>query len=120
MLYAFSSGASAFQLAHGYGIFAMIGDAQRTNRWLLAGTITNGLIAVFCIIGWHLMRRRLPGSLAMGALVVMIGAIIIGQRSLLYLLGGAGFAEWSDLVTMVPLLLYAIIYAYLECRRPAA
>jgi hypothetical protein len=98
----------------------MIGDAQRTARWFMRGAIADALVAACCILGWHLMRRQLPTTLALGAILVMVAAFIIAQRSLIYLVRGAGFEYWFDLVLELPFLLYAITYAYRECRKAAA
>jgi hypothetical protein len=109
----------AFQGAHGSTQVAIIGDAQHTARWFLRGVIADALVAACCIFGWHLMRRRLPATLALGAILVIVAAFIICQRSLIYLFRGAGFEYWFDLVLELPFLLYAIIYAYRECRKAA-
>ena len=120
VIFAFAAGVCALQAAHGSTQVAMIGDAQHTARWFLRGAIADTLVAACCILGWHLMRRRLPATLALGAILVMVAAFIIGQRSLIYLFRGAGFEYWFDLVLELPFLLYAIIYAYRECRKAAA
>jgi hypothetical protein len=106
--------------AHGYIQVAMVGDSQPTVRWFIRGAIADASVTVFCILGWYLIRRRLSATLALGGIAVMAAACIIGQRSLIYLFRGASFAYWSDLVLVLPFLLYAIIYAYRECRRAAA
>jgi hypothetical protein len=116
----------ARQAAHGHTdpfyapILAFLGDTQHAARWFLGGAIANGLAAALCILGWDLMRRRLPALLALGGIAVALAAGIIGQRSLIYLFRGAGLFYWIDLVLEVPFLLYTIIYAYRECRKPAA
>jgi hypothetical protein len=110
----------ARQAAQGSLQVAMIGDSQHTARWFLRGAITDALVATLCILGWYLMRRRLSATLALGGVAVMAAAFIIGQRSLIYLFRGAGFEYWFDLVLELPFLVYAIIYAYRECRKAAA
>ena len=120
VLFAFAAAVCAVQAAHGSTQVAMIGDVRHTTRWFWRGAITDASVAACCIFGWHLMRRRLPAMLAFGAILVMVAASIIAQRSLIYLLRGAGFEYWFDLVLELPFLFYAIAYAYRECRRPAA
>jgi len=110
----------ARQASHDSIQFAMIGDSQHTARWFLRGAIANALVAVFCILGWYLMRWRLSAILALGGIAVMAAAFIICQRSLIYLFRGAGFEYWLDMVLELPFLLYAIIYAYRESRKTAA
>jgi high-affinity Fe2+/Pb2+ permease len=110
----------ARQAAHGSIQVALIGDLQHTVRWFIRGAIANALVAILCILGWYLMRRRLSATLALGSIAVMVAAFIICQRSLIYLFRGAGFAYWFDLVLELPFLFYAIIYAYRECRKVAA
>ncbi|HWY29231.1 MAG TPA: hypothetical protein VNX46_00670, partial [Candidatus Acidoferrum sp.] len=58
-------------------------------------------------------------TLALGGIAVMAAAYIICHRSLIYLFHGAGIAYWCDLVLELPFLIYAIIYAYQECRKVA-
>jgi hypothetical protein len=120
MVFVFAAGVCALQAAHGSAQYAMIGDVQHTTRWFWCGAIADGLVAACCIFAWQLMRRRLSAMLAMGAILVMVAAFIIGQRSLIYLFRGAGFMTWCDMVFELPFLFYAIIYAYLECRKAAA
>jgi hypothetical protein len=120
VVFVFAAGECALQAVHGSTQLAIIGDAQHTARWFLRGAIADAVVAACCILGWHLMRRRLPGTLALGAILVMVAAFIIGQRSLIYLFRGAGFEYWFDLVLELPFLLYAFIYAYRECRKAAA
>jgi hypothetical protein len=116
----------ARQAAYGYTdsfyapTLARIGDSQYAARWFLRGALANAAIATLCFLGWHLMRRRLPATLASGGIAVMIAAFIIGHRSMIYLIRGAGFVNWCDLVLELPFLLYAIIFAYRECRKTAA
>ena len=110
----------ARQAAHGSIQVAMIGDSQQTARWFIRGAIADAFVAALCILGWYLMRRRLSATLALGGIAVMAAAFIVGQRSLIYLFRGAGFEYWFDLVVELPFLLYAIIYAYRECRKAAA
>lgn len=99
---------------------SMVGDTQHTVRWFLRGAIADILVAICCIGGWYLMRRRHPTTLAWGGIAVMLAAFIICQRSLIYLFRGDGFMYWFDLVLELPFLLYAIIYAYREWRKAAA
>jgi hypothetical protein len=96
---------------------AMISKSQHTVRWFLRGAIADALIAVFCILGWYLMRRRISATLALGGIAVMAAAFIICQRSLIYLLRGDGFTNWCDVLLELPFLFYAIIYAYRESRK---
>ena len=116
----------ARQAAHGYTdssnapTLTLLGDAQHTARWFLHGAIADAVVAVCCIFGWYLMRRRLPATYALGGILVMIAAFIVAQRSLIYLIRGASIEYWFDLVLELPLLFYAIIYAYRECRKAAA
>jgi hypothetical protein len=123
---AVESASLARQAARGYTdsyfapTLALIGDSQHTARWFLRGAVADTFVATLCILGWYLMRRRLSATLALGAIAIMAAAVIIGQRSLIYLFRGAGFAYWFDLVLELPFLLYAIIYAYRECRKVAA
>jgi hypothetical protein len=119
VIFVFAAGVCALQAAHGSTQVAMIGDAQHTARWFLRGAISDAMIAVCCILGWHLMRRRLPAKLALGAILILVAAFIIGQRSLIYLVRGAGFEYWCDLVFELPFLLYAFIYAFREYRKSA-
>jgi hypothetical protein len=95
---------------------ALIGDSQHTTRWFMRGAMADASVAALCILGWYLMRRRLSVTLALGAMAVMCAAFIVGKRSLIYLFDGAGIVNWFDLVLELPLLFYAIIYAYRECR----
>lgn len=88
-------------------------------RFYLRGAAANGLGAVLCLVGWELMRRRLPGTLALGAIAVMVAALIIAQRSLIETIRVGGFQNWGDLVIELPLLFYAIIYAWCECKKAA-
>jgi hypothetical protein len=99
---------------------ALIGDTQHAVRWFLRGAFANASVAALCILGWYLMRRRLSVTLALGGIAVMVAAYIIFHRSLIYLLRGAGFMYWGDMVVELPFLLYAIIYAYRECKKAAA
>lgn len=116
----------ARQAAHGYvdsfyaPTLVLIGDSQHAARWFLRGAIANASVAALCILGWYLMRRRLSATLVLGAILVMIAAFIIGQRSLIYLFRGAGIVNWFDLVLELPFLFYAIVYAYKECKKIAA
>lgn len=111
---------------HGYTdsydapILSLIGDTQHAVRWYLRGAIADALVAACCLVGWHLMRQQLPMTLALGGILVVVAAFIIGQRSLIYLFRGANFESWSDLVLELPFLFYAIIYAYRESRRAAS
>ena len=75
------------------------------------------MIAVFCVLGWHLMRLRLSGTLALGALSAMAAMAIICYRAIFNLLAGHGYSNWGDLVLEPPFLLYAIIYATLESKK---
>ena len=90
-----------------------------TARFFLRGAVANGLVAVLCLAGWGLMRRRLPGTLALGAIAVMVAALIIAQRSLIDTIRVGGFQNWGDLVIELPLLFYTIIYAWCACRKTA-
>jgi hypothetical protein len=64
----------------------------------LRGALADSLIAIFCILGWNLMRLRRSATLAMGGIAVVAAAFIIGQRSLSYLYIGASFEYWCDMV----------------------
>jgi hypothetical protein len=99
---------------------ALIGDSQHAAWWFWRGAIADVCVAALCIFGWYLMQRRLPSTLALGGILVMVAAFIVGKRSLIYLLRGAGFPYWFDLLLELPFLFYAIIYAYRESRRAAA
>lgn len=99
---------------------ALLGYSQHAARWFLRGAFADAAVAALCILGWYLMWRRRSATFALGAIAVMAAACIIGQRSLIYLFRGAGFVYWFDLVLELPFLLYAIIYAYRECRKAAA
>ena len=67
----------ATQAARGSIREAMVGDSRHVARWLLRGAIENTLIAILCIFGWYLMRRRVSGALALGAIAVMAAVCII-------------------------------------------
>lgn len=110
----------ARQYEHNSMQVAMIGDSPHTVRWFIRGAITDGLVAALCILGWYLMWRRHSATLALGGIAVMVAVFIVGQRSMIYLFRGAGFVNWCDLVFVLPFLIYAIIYAYRECRKAAA
>ena len=120
VLFTLAAAVCAVQAARGSTQFAMIGDVQHTTRWFWRGAIADASVAACCILGWHLMRRRFPAMLASGGIVVMVAALIIAQRSLIYLFRGAGLVTWCDMVFELPFLFYAIIYAYWECRKAAA
>ena len=120
VLFTLAAAVCAVQAAHNSTQFATIGDVQHTTRWFWRGAIADASVAACCILGWHLMRRRLPAMLALGAILVMVASLIIAQRSLIYLFRGAGFVTWCDMVFELPFLFYAIIYAYRECRKAAA
>jgi hypothetical protein len=120
VLFALAATVCAVQASHNSMQFAMIGDVQHTTRWFWRGAIADASVAVCCILGWHLMRRRLPATLALGAILVMVAAFIIAQRSLIYLFRGASFPTWCDMVFELPFLFYSIIYSYRECRKAAA
>jgi hypothetical protein len=94
--------------------------SQNAVGWYLRGAIADAVVATFCLFGWYLMSFRRSGPLAMGAILVLFAAFIAGQRSAIYLIRGAGFLNWCDLVFVLPFLFYAIIYAYRECRKVAA
>jgi Na+/H+-dicarboxylate symporter len=120
VVFTFAAGACllyARQAARDSIQIAMIGDSQHTVRWFLRGAVADALVAVFCILGWYLMRKRLSATLALGGIAVMAAAFIICQRSLIYLFRGDGFMYWFDLVLELPFLLYAVIYAYRESRK---
>jgi hypothetical protein len=116
----------ARQAAHGYTdsfyapTLSLIGDSQHAARWFLRGALADASVAALCILGWYLMRRRLSGTLVLGAIAVMAATFIICRRSLIYLFRGAGIAYWFDLVLELPFLLYVIIYAYRECKKASA
>ena len=116
----------ARQAAQGYTdsfyapTLALIGDSQHAARWFLRGAFADASVAALCIAGWYLMRRRLSATLALGGIAVIVAAYIICHRSMIYLIRGASIEYWFDLVLELPFLLYAIIYAYRECRKAAA
>jgi len=102
--------------AHTLGSFG----PENLAEWFLRGAIADAVVAAFCLFGWYLMSLRRPGTTAMGAILMLCAASIIGRRSAIYLIRGAGFLNWCDLVLVLPFLFYTIIYAYLECRKGAA
>ena len=112
--------ANGYTDSHYAPTLSLTGDTQHVTRWFLRGAIADTSVAACCIFGWYLMRRRLPATLAFGGILVMVAALIIGQRSLIYLFRGAGFEYWFDLVLELPFLFYAIFFAYFECRKSAA
>ena len=94
----------AIRAVHGYAdpyhtpTLALIRDSKPRAQWLLRGAIADTLVSGLCILGWYLMRRRRSTTIACGGIFVVIAALIISQRSLLYLIRGAGFPYWGDLV----------------------
>jgi hypothetical protein len=101
--------------SHDAPTLSLLGS-QNVTEWFLRGAIADAVVAAFCLFGWYLMSLRRPGTTAMGAILTLFAASIIGLRSALYLIRGAGFLNWCDLVLVLPFLFYAIIYAYRECR----
>jgi hypothetical protein len=105
--------------SHDAPTLSLLGS-QNVTEWFLRGAIADAVIATFCIFGWYLMSLRRSGTLAMGAILVLFAAFMVGQRSAIYLIRGAGFPNWCDLVLVLPFLFYTIIYACRECRKAAA
>jgi uncharacterized membrane protein YfcA len=116
----------AIRAAHGHAdpyytsTLALIRESQQMVQWLLRGAIADTLVSALCILGWYLMRRRRSTTIACGGICVVIAVLIISQRSLIYLIRGAGFLDWGDLVIELPLLLYVVVHAYLAYRTASA
>ena len=99
---------------------AMIGNSQHFKQWLLRGAIQNFTVAVLLILGWYLIRQRVSGMIALGAISVMAAACIICSRSIYWMTRGANFELWCDMVFELPFLAYVIIYAHRESKKNVA
>jgi len=122
-LFTFGAGLSlwmARQAARGSTQNAAIGDSRHLTRWFLRGAVWDIVVAALCIVGWYLMRQRVSGKIGLGAIAVMGAALIIFSRSAYWMCRGASFEYWCDSLFELPFLVYAIIYAYRECRKAAA
>jgi hypothetical protein len=86
-------------------------------RWFVRGAVGDIAVAALCILGWYLMRRRVSGMSAVGAITIMVAAFIICSRSIYWMVRGASFEYWCDSVLELPFLAYAIAYAYRESRK---
>jgi hypothetical protein len=123
VLFTFGAGLSlwmARQAALGATQNAMIGDSQHLMRWFVRCAVGDIAAAALCVVGWFLMRQRVSGKIALGAIAVMGAALIVFSGSAYWMCRGASFEYWCDSLVELPFLVYAIIYAYQECRKVAA
>lgn len=92
------------------------GGSTHLTRVLERGSIENGMIAVLCVLGWFLMRRRTPSSLFAGGFAVLAGLFLTTHRWLYWEIKGSNPLSWAEPLLIWPFLVYALIYAYREGR----
>jgi hypothetical protein len=91
-------------------------ENQQIIRGLWIGALQNCGIALLCICGWYLMRRRTPPGLIGGASVVAAGLFITVNRSVHWIGSSSNHWPWVEPLLFWPFFLYAIVYGYRESK----